>query len=255
MKDSESIYSAKVQFRGTILAALIGSAGIIAAAWIGLGIGRGQSEEQLVQLQQQLEDRDAQFTQLHDSFKAQQAALEEVRKELQAERTQNSPLPVPAAGRGDAANSTQLTMGGAGHPVAGASSDAPRPPEAAKVLASAREQGFVFDVITCRDEGSSIQCDIVVTNKLDDRWIWISSGYASRTYLVDMAGNTCSASKANFEWGTLARDVPFRVKLQFDRCPREVTSLSYLELGFQLGNPAFGSEYKVSFRDIPVTRI
>lgn len=127
------------------------------------------------------------------------------------------------------------------------------PARTLKPVATATEQGFGFGLMACTDEGSSIRCDVLITNRRADRWIWISSGYASRTYLVDTGGNNCSASESSFTWGTLAQDVPVRVTLEFTRCPRNVRRLSYLELGFQLGNPAFGSEFRVPFHDIPVT--
>lgn len=124
----------------------------------------------------------------------------------------------------------------------------PRPP-----VASEREQGFTFDLLECRGEGSVIACDLRITNRMSDRWLWLHSGYGSRTYLVDAQGNTCAAQKGSFEWGTLPRDVPLRVTLQFANCPRNATELSYLELGLQLGNPAFGDQFKVPFRQrIPI---
>lgn len=120
-------------------------------------------------------------------------------------------------------------------------------------VTSAKEQGFSFDVVGCRDEGSSIRCDVVVTNQRADRWIWMSSGRDHGTYIVDTAGNRCSAGDSTFTWGTLAEGVPMRMTFEFQRCPRNVTHLAYLEVGFKLGNPAFPTKFKVPFRGIPVT--
>jgi TolB-like protein len=115
-------------------------------------------------------------------------------------------------------------------------------------LASERDHGFTFDVLECRGEGSVISCDLRFTNRMADRWIWLSSGYGSRTYLVDAQGNSCAASKSTWTWGVLPSQVPRRVTVDFSNCPRNTSELSYLELGFQLDNPALGSQFKVPFR-------
>ena len=115
-------------------------------------------------------------------------------------------------------------------------------------LASERERGFTFDLLGCRGEGSVIACDLRITNRMADRWLWLSFGYASRTYVVDAMGNTCAAEQGSFTWGTLPREVPLKVTLQFTNCPRHTTELAYMELGAQLGNPAFGEQFKVPFR-------
>ncbi|HEY6324252.1 MAG TPA: FlgO family outer membrane protein [Thermoanaerobaculia bacterium] len=125
----------------------------------------------------------------------------------------------------------------------------PAPPRApSQPLASERENGFTIDLLECRGEGSVISCDLRITNRLSDRWIWLSTGYGSRTYLVDSQGRTCAATKSNFEWGVLPSGVPRRVTVAFSNCPRDATALSYVELGMQLDNPALGTQFKVPFR-------
>lgn len=120
-------------------------------------------------------------------------------------------------------------------------------------VATAKEQGFQFDLMGCNDEGSSIRCYVVVTNQLPDRWIWMSSGRDHATFLVDNGGNQCSASDSSFTWGTLIEDVPIRLMFDFQRCPHHIALLKYFQVGFKLGNPAFPKSFKVSFRDIPVS--
>lgn len=119
-------------------------------------------------------------------------------------------------------------------------------------IATAREQGFEFNLMQCTDEGSSIRCDVIVTNQHPDRWVGVSSGYASRTYLVDTEGNKCSASDSTSISNKLAQGVPLRVTVEFTKCPRNVTRLSYLELGVNLGYLGTGDKFKVPFRDVPV---
>ena len=190
-----------------------------------------QQTEQARALADRLSERDAEFRSLSEKLTGFGDRITELNNQLAAKEAELQRL------RGQPGD------------VAPQEQDSAQPTQP---LATATEQGFAFDLLRCTDEGSSIRCDVLVTNRRADRWIWISSGYASRTYLVDSGGNNCSASESSFTWGTLAQNVSLRVTLEFARCPRNTRRLSYLEVGFQLGNPAFGSEFKVPFRDIPV---
>jgi TolB-like protein len=152
---------------------------------------------------------------------------------LLAQPEPGAPPPPPAGGKG-----------------AGRGPSGSQPGQA---LAAEREQGFTFELLECRGEGSVISCDVRITNRMADRWIWLSSGYGARTYLVDSQGSSCAASKSSFTWGTLPSGVPRKVTVDFANCPRNATALSYVELGLQLDNPALGGKFKVPFRHtIPV---
>jgi len=56
--------SSRHQSRAAIWSALIGSIGVIAAAWIGVSLGRGRGEDQRTDLRKELEQRDAQIAEL-----------------------------------------------------------------------------------------------------------------------------------------------------------------------------------------------
>jgi TolA-binding protein len=84
MEDSNSLQSARAQSRATIWAALIGCVGVIAAAWIGLGVGRSQGKDKgegtIIALQQEISKRDAESTELQEKLRTQQKELEEIRR-------------------------------------------------------------------------------------------------------------------------------------------------------------------------------
>lgn len=77
MSDDHEVRSAKVQSRATIWSALIGSAGIVLAAWIGVNVGRNQGQDKL-------EDRNREITVLRDELTTQKAALVKLQDQLQA---------------------------------------------------------------------------------------------------------------------------------------------------------------------------
>lgn len=230
------------QARAIIVAAVIGVAGSVAAAYLGREAGQRGAQDDMRRLEARFEEaqregqrKDEQLDQaLREIAQLRETLSQRVATPGQARTPQTTP----------AASTTEQ------QPV---TTDQPVPPTETQPLASAKEQGFLFDLMGCNDEGSSIRCDVVVTNQRSDRWIWISSGRDHATYLVDAAGNQCSAGDSSFTWGTLPESVPTRMTFEFQRCARSVTHLAFFQIGFKLGSPAFPTAFKVPFRDIPVS--
>lgn len=237
--------------RATLLAGILGLIGTILGLTFGTKHGAEQAALETTEFQQQaaqqaaeiqmlsqmLAEREASFRAVSEKLADYDARLVDLTKQLGEKSAQAAP-----SGSETPTTTESLT---ASNQLSHATPQS---------TINAKEQGFLFEVLGCRDEGSSILCDIVVTNQRGDRWIWISEGFDSRTYVVDAAGNRCSAKDATFTWGTLVEGVPQRMTFEFRGCPRNVAHLSYLELSFRLGSPISRRDFRVPFRDIPVYR-
>lgn len=145
--------------------------------------------------------------------------------------------------------------------------DAPAPPPASRARPTVTVEqvtdlmGFRFSLKGCFRDGPSLRCEVLVTNREEDRDLDIRSGR-----LVDEAGNVHGAVIAGFgpETGYLSgrsrlvSGVSVRAQIKFENVGQEVIHLSLLEL--ELGPPGraesrrlgvFGTP-RVQFRTVAI---
>jgi hypothetical protein len=228
------------QARAIIIAAAIGVVGSIAAAYLGREAGQRDARDDTRRLEARFEEVQRETRNKDEQLAQAVREIGELRQTLSQKSRVVVPTRLPQIDSSPDSESTVSTV-----------AETPTP-DPSQPLATAKEQGFQFDMMGCQDDGSSIRCDVVVTNQRPDRWIWISSGRDPGTYVVDAGGHTCTANDSSFTWGTLVEGVPIRATFDFQRCSADGTTLKYVQIGFKLGNPAFNSSFKVPFHDVPL---
>ena len=249
MKVDQDDKSQRHHSRAIVVAALIGAVGYILAAVAGHWLGREQGSERQAALEKQLASSSRETADLRKVLDTQAQELAGLKERLEKEKSTPSSNELKEAkdkGQTEAQDQPQADQ----HTIP-LGLESRQASQIKKPLASEREHGFTFDLLECRGEGSVIDCDLMMTNHMPDRWLSLHSD-RGRTHVVDDLGGTCSAKSTTFNWGTLSREVPLRITVEFGNCPRDVKRLSYVELSFSLGNPAFGEAFKVPFRGVPV---
>lgn len=189
-------------------------------------------EAQIESLTGGISSRDARISETENLLAKAQARIEELRKAIRNGEQRNAEV--------------ELKEGvpiGAGHLYS----------DKRAVEASIQEQGFKFDLLGCSNGGTSVYCELMITNLQDERWLTISAGYKPASYLVDSNGNSCKGVQSTFRSGSLPKDVPLRVKLEFTGCSRDISSLTYLRLAFGVGSFLSSPREEVSFRNIQLS--
>src|ERR1044072_2728129 len=223
MSDSESFRSAKISSRAAIWSALIGSTGVIVAAWIGLGVGRNQSEDKITELRRELGQRNAEVEALRGDLQAQKEALDQIRKELEMAR--------PRGGTS------------ASNPVPDeASRPEPGPERGAQVDTG---EGITFALNWCRRNGNRVKCDLTVTSNEDKEMMLFGN-----SRLIEANGTEVFVSKValgNEEVGgrlsgvarDLIRNVPIKAGISFDGIDPNAKTVSLIELRCSPANARF----------------
>jgi hypothetical protein len=118
---------------------------------------------------------------------------------------------------------------------------------------------FEFQLISCDLSGNSVICNLIVTNKDDDRSLTISAGWGgkSKTKIFDDQGRETLVSDSKLGshiqgdygvGGTMISGVPTRAQLVFEKVPSNTLSISKIEIGCE----AEGKEFPVWFKKIPI---
>ena len=113
---------------------------------------------------------------------------------------------------------------------------------------------FTFELLECRRSGTSVTCNLLITNKGKDRKMHT---YCRYSRMVDDRGNVYNAEwvqignkKSNFSSELLlVRDVPTRAYLGFENVSETATHAALVE--FVVSGPKKG---RVQFRNIPFTK-
>jgi len=201
--------SAKVQSRATIWSALIGSAGVVLAAWIGVNVGRNQGQDKLEKV---LEIRDREVAALKHDLATQGAALAKLQDQLQA-----------AQGRAKTDSSVVQVNS--------------KPGVHAEPVSEPNEKlvsNYRFELRGCRAEGSNIVCSFFITNLEGDRDFELSyqSGMidsAGEPHQAEriFAGRELLASNADIH---LVTGVPTAISFRFVGLAASVRSIALLEV-------------------------
>lgn len=118
-------------------------------------------------------------------------------------------------------------------------------------------QLFTFELTDCQLFGTRVTCDLLVTNNDKDRELNIRGSYyqGDKTRLIDVRGNEFGVSKVQLgsydrkqgAFANLVTGVPFKLTLVFDEMPKDMTTISLLDISVE------APEGSVQFRDIPLT--
>jgi hypothetical protein len=217
MSDSESFRSAKVQSRATIWAAIIGSIGVVAAACIGLGVGRNQGEDQIAALREELRQRNAEIEALRGELQSEKATPEQTRKPgTSQEDTQAG----SSAGGGESSN----------------------------LHAHIGDVEFRIDRV--QHTGQELQIWLIATNEGAN----LETGIHFHSSVTDASGNEhrqsarmAGGKRGGADWFSLTfpHRVPTRFGLAFDSVQPTTDSIPYMYIRLRdLG--------EIEFRQIPV---
>src|SRR6266404_4890059 len=112
---------------------------------------------------------------------------------------------------------------------------------------------FAFELQQCAISGTTIICDLLVTNRDKDRTV----GFGDRSRVFDNFGNESQARRvrvANKEdyivFSTFVSSVPTRLRLTFEEISPQASSLALLDILCALQE----GEFNVQFRNVPLTR-
>jgi TolB-like protein len=128
----------------------------------------------------------------------------------------------------------------------------------AKVGQQQQANGFLFELKKCTLSGSSVECDLLITNNKDDRDLVIYSetnGALSR--LIDPNGNEYLAandvllgsSRSSRPQSTLASGIPTRAKIAFENIAPDIEVARLVEIICWSE-----SHFRVQFRNVPLVR-
>jgi hypothetical protein len=230
--------------RATIWASLIGSIGVIIAAWIGVSFGRSAGRDQRTDLQKEIAERDAVIGQQSieiDRLNEAVGKLQEHIRQLQ---------------RGVATGQTTSTA-----------APPPPPPEMTPSLPRMDTQGVSIRLADCLATGTTVQCDLFVTSNTQDREVLLAVKQESgirRTGIcfsrgVDLAGNEFIAStvglgnKVNEDNGQLetelVADVNTPARLEFVGVRPQGGKWSLLEVC-----GAAPKSFRVQFRNVVISQ-
>ena len=158
-----------------------------------------------------------------------------------------------------------------GQEQAGASSKPPQPAAAQRKEAS----GFLFELKACTLSGTSVTCDLLVTNKGEDRWLQLFSGNNRwesdvPTRLITEDGSECFAESVSLggDGGRssktlLASEVPTRVRYKFGKVTPEAQKATLLQISGSVEDSNSssrrvtvrgGDSLSIQFRNVPLVR-
>ncbi|HVT18559.1 MAG TPA: FlgO family outer membrane protein [Thermoanaerobaculia bacterium] len=127
----------------------------------------------------------------------------------------------------------------------------------AKARLQREENGFIFDLRGCRMAGTTLDCDLMISSRGEDRDLTLYFSCSSVSRFIDESGNEYVASS-----GSLATDggcqahsrlvsgVSVKARISFVHLRPEIQEAKLLELHAYAG----GGSFLVQFRDVAILR-
>jgi hypothetical protein len=222
MSESKHDDPSRHQSRATIWAALIGSLGVIIAAWIGVSVGQGRGEEQVESLRKELVQRDAVIAELRQEV----ASIQDGRKKP------SDPSETRIAGPSGQQGSS-FTPSAAQPSTEPVQTSTQPPPTQQGPIREVTTQEFKFKFDGCTRSSSNVRCELLVEDLVGDRDFKIDSGeirdnnghayQAKRFYLGAESGPFHVHS-------TLPPGIATRAALEFESVRAGTSVLELLEL-------------------------
>lgn len=126
-------------------------------------------------------------------------------------------------------------------------------PATAVVGMKAEDHSVLFNLQNCRRSGSSITCDLLITNKGTDRKFWLLS---YNSVLYDELGNGYRGSEAKVANQTgnspeigFINNVTAKGQLVFEKIEANSSKITLLNVAFSVGNDY---DLSVKFRNVPL---
>ena len=118
---------------------------------------------------------------------------------------------------------------------------------------------YTFDLDDCRLSGSTIVCDLTITNNDNDR-MFSYDNLVGGAGLVDDLGGTYMATsirianRNGFDDAIIVANVPTKSRIVFDNASAQATKIASLRMQFNRFDQGIINHFKVEFRDVPLSR-
>lgn len=210
-----------LQPTATVVAAVIGLVGTIAAAWIGIEVGRSSKENQAAGLTEELQASQAQAAQLTRT-------IEDKNSEIASLRAKQSDLERQLA-------SLRSHQKDVTPPRPAPEGDDPQPPGTPVFNPHQTADGFDFAYKRCASDGADLRCVILVTNRREVRKIMISNksrlvGTDGRSFRPAKVINEVGTAYNTATWLELPTNVPLEFSLLFSGIANSLREASLLEV-------------------------
>lgn len=143
---------------------------------------------------------------------------------------------------------------GVGQPFRPSSATSPTP----KAQQTAEVKGLLFEILSCRLSGGNVQCQILITNKLDDRIISLHNeeiimydNFGNR-YIADTGIKIGNISQRLYRYldAKLIMNIPTKMVANFSNVSPDASYISVLEIRGSIQNEGL----YVQFRNIPLSK-
>jgi hypothetical protein len=118
---------------------------------------------------------------------------------------------------------------------------------------------YTFDLDDCRLSGSTIVCDLTITNNDSDR-MFSYDLLVGGAGIIDNLGGTYGATsirianRNGFDDAMIVSNVPTKSRIIFDNASPQATKIATLKMQFNRFDQGIINHFKVEFRDVTLSR-
>ena len=118
---------------------------------------------------------------------------------------------------------------------------------------------YSFDLEDCRLSGSTIVCDLTITNNDNDRLFSYDHLVGGAAMTDDLGGiyratSIGIANRNGFDDAVILKNVPTKSRIVFDNVSPQTTKIASLRMQFNRFEQHIVTHFKVEFRDIPLSK-
>jgi TolB-like protein len=118
---------------------------------------------------------------------------------------------------------------------------------------------YTFDLDVCRLSGTTVICDLTITNNDADR-MFSYDNLVNGAGIIDDLGGTYGATsirianRNGFDDAVIAANVPTKSRITFDNVSSEATKIVSLKMQFNRFDAHILNHFRVEFRDVPLSK-
>lgn len=118
---------------------------------------------------------------------------------------------------------------------------------------------YTFDLEDCRLSGSTIVCDLTITNNDNDR-LFSYDHLVGGAGMIDDLGGTYRATtigianRNGFDDAVIVKNVPTKSRIVFDNVSPQATKIASLRMQFNRFEQGIITHFKVEFRDVALSK-
>lgn len=133
-------------------------------------------------------------------------------------------------------------------------SNSPRKPKQ-----TAKASLYTFDLDDCRLSGSTVFCDLTITNNDNDRLFSYDNLVGGAAMIDDLGGTYRAtsigiANRNGFDDAVIAKNVPTKSRITFDNVSPQAAKIAVLRMQFNRFAQGIINSFKVEFRDVVLSK-